>query len=180
MVGFTGDDAQEDTVTDSSTAEGSTEGLTALIAELEQQERDLVLDSFDHDTAWRLGSRIAELAREAGAAVAVDIRRPGLLLFRAALPGSTPDQESWIARKSAVVLRLETSSALADARFTAAGADPSARGWLGPEYAVTGGSVPIRVRGVGVVAAATVSGLASLDDHALVVQALRELVAAQG
>ena len=179
MVGFTGDDAQEDTVTDSSTAEGGTEGLTVLIAELEQQERDLVLDSFDHDTAWRLGSRIAELAREAGAAVAVDIRRPGLLLFRAALPGSTPDQESWIARKSAVVLRLETSSALADARFTAAGADPSARGWLGPEYAVTGGSVPIRVRGVGVVAAATVSGLASLDDHALVVQALRELVAAQ-
>ncbi|WP_236720365.1 heme-degrading domain-containing protein [Rathayibacter sp. VKM Ac-2630] len=175
MVGFTGDDAQEDTVTDSSTAEG----LAALIAELEQQERDLVLDSFDHTTAWQLGSRITELAREAGAAVAVDIRRPGLLLFRAALPGSTPDQESWIARKSAVVLRLETSSALADARFTAAGTDPADRGWLGPEYAVTGGSVPIRVRGVGVVAAATVSGLASLDDHALVVQALREFVAAQ-
>lgn len=143
------------------------------IAELEQQERDLVLDAFDHDTAWELGSRITALAREAHAAVAVDVRRPGLVLFRAALPGSTPDQESWLARKSAVVLRLETSSALAAARIAASGADAS---WLGPDYAVTGGSFPIRVRGVGVVAAATVSGLASLDDHALVVRGLRAVL----
>lgn len=145
------------------------------IAELEQQERELVLDSFDHTTAWELGCAIAELAREAGAAVAVDIRRPGLILFRAALPGSVPDQESWIARKSAVVLRLESSSALAAARFSANGGDPDDT-WLGPEYAVTGGSFPIRVRGVGVVAAATVSGLASMDDHDLVVRALGALV----
>ncbi|QHC65555.1 heme-degrading domain-containing protein [Rathayibacter sp. VKM Ac-2759] len=142
------------------------------IPELEQQERELVLDAFDHGTAWELGSRITGLAR--GAAVAVDIRRPGLILFRAALPGSTPDQESWLARKSAVVLRLESSSALAAARFAAAGGDPSTGGWLGPDYALTGGSFPIRVRGVGVVAAATVSGLASMDDHDLVVRGLRE------
>ncbi|KQQ03484.1 MULTISPECIES: heme-degrading domain-containing protein [unclassified Rathayibacter] len=144
------------------------------IHELEQQERELVLDSFDHDTAWELGSRITELAR--GSAVAVDIRRPGLVLFRAALPGSTPDQESWLARKSAVVLRLESSSALAAARFAAHGGDPSTGGWLGPDYALTGGSFPLRVRGVGVVAAATVSGLASMDDHDLVVRGLRELL----
>lgn len=147
------------------------------IAELEQQERELVLDAFDHDTAWELGSRITALAREAEAAVAVDVRRPGLILFRAALPGSTPDQESWLARKAAVVLRLESSSALAAARVAASGADAS---WLGPEYAVTGGSFPIRVRGAGVVAAATVSGLASLDDHALVVRGLRALIAESG
>ncbi|MWV48747.1 heme-degrading domain-containing protein [Rathayibacter sp. VKM Ac-2803] len=146
------------------------------LAELEQQERELVLDAFDHDTAWELGSRITELARAAGAAVAVDIRRPGLILFRAALRGSVPDQESWIARKSAVVLRLESSSALAAARFTAGGGDPSTGGWLGPDYALTGGSFPLRVRGVGVVAAATVSGLASMDDHDLVVEGLRGLL----
>ena len=152
----------------------TTAATAPTIAELEQQERELVLSAFDHDDAWELGSRIARHAREAGAAVAVDIRRPGLILFRAALPGSMPDQESWLARKSAVVLRLETSSALAAARVAASGGDPS---WLGPDYAVTGGSFPIRVRGVGVVAAATVSGLASLDDHALVVRGLREMLA---
>lgn len=143
------------------------------VPDLEQQERDLVLDRFDHDDAWRLGSRIVAIARAAGHRVAVDIRRPGLVLFRAALPGATPDQEVWIARKAALVLRLEASSALVDARVSAAGVDPVAMGWLGPEYAVTGGSFPIRVRGAGVVAAVTASGLTSLEDHALVVEGLR-------
>jgi uncharacterized protein (UPF0303 family) len=140
---------------------------------LEQQERELVLDRFDHTDAWRLGTRITALAQAAGLRVGIDIRRPGLILFRAALPGSTPDQESWIARKSAVVLRMEASSALVDARLRAAGVDAAASGWLGPEYAVTGGSFPIRVRDVGVVGAVTASGLASMEDHDLVVAGLR-------
>lgn len=140
---------------------------------LEQQERELVLEHFDHADAWRLGSRITALAQEAGAPVGIDVRRPGLILFRAALPGSTPDQESWIARKAAVVLRMEASSALVDARLSAAGVDAAATGWLGADYAVTGGSFPIRVRGVGVVAAVTASGLTSMEDHDLVVAGLR-------
>jgi uncharacterized protein (UPF0303 family) len=152
--------------------------MSDLIAALEQQERDLVFDSFDHTDAWRLGSRIASTARDAGHPVGIDIRRPGLILFRAALPGSSPDQESWIARKAAVVLRTEVSSALMAARVAAKGVDPDATGWLpSDEYAVTGGSFPIRVRGVGVVAAATASGLSSMDDHALIVAGIREHLA---
>ena len=151
--------------------------MTDPISILEQQEEELVLDRFDHDDAWRLGSRIVEIAREAGHRVGVDIRRPGLILFRAALPGITADQESWIARKSALVLRMETSSALVDARFSAAGIDAAASGWLGDEYAITGGSFPIRVRGAGVVAAATASGLSSQDDHNLIVAGIRAYLA---
>ncbi|MQM25620.1 heme-degrading domain-containing protein [Glycomyces albidus] len=148
--------------------------MTDIIAALEQQEAELVFDRFDHADAWRLGSRITAMARDAGHPVGIDIRRPGLILFRAALPGSTPDQESWIARKSAVVLRIEASSALVNERLKAKGVDPASTGWLdAAEYAVTGGSFPIRVRGVGVVAAATASGLSSMDDHELVVAGIR-------
>jgi len=148
--------------------------MTDLVDTLEQQEKELVFDSFDHADAWRLGSRLAATAREAGHQVAIDIRRPGLILFRAALPGSTPDQESWIARKAAAVLRLEYSSALAGARLADKKIDMIASGWLRPdEYALTGGSFPIRVRGVGVVAAATASGLASMEDHELIVAGIR-------
>jgi uncharacterized protein (UPF0303 family) len=146
---------------------------TDLVARLHQQEEELVLDSFDHADAWALGVRLVELAQAAGHAVGIDIRRPGLILFRAALPGTTPDQDSWIARKAAVVLRMESSSALVDARLSAAGVDPAAIGWLGADYAVTGGSVPLRVRGVGVVAAVTVSGLSSAADHDLAVEGIR-------
>jgi uncharacterized protein (UPF0303 family) len=147
--------------------------MTDLISTLEQQEKELVFDSFDHSAAWRLGSRITAMAQAAGHPVGIDIRRPGLVLFRASLPGTTPDQETWIARKSALVLRMESSSALVDARLTAAGVDPVAMGWLGSDYAVTGGSFPIRVRGTGVVAAVTASGLTSLEDHDLVVAGIR-------
>jgi uncharacterized protein (UPF0303 family) len=147
--------------------------MTDLITALERQEQELVFESFDHADAWRLGSRITAIALEAGHRVGIDIRRPGLILFRAALPGITPDQETWIARKAAVVLRMEASSALVDARLSAAGVDPAATGWLGPDYAVTGGAFPIRVRGVGVVAAATASGLSSQEDHDLIVEGIR-------
>ena len=153
--------------------------MTDPITELEQQERELVFAHFHHADAWELGSRITAAARAAGHAVGIDIRRNGLVLFRAALPGTTPDQEVWIARKSALVLRMEASSALVDARLSAAGVDAAAIGWLGAEYAITGGSFPIRVRGAGVVAAATASGLSSMEDHDLVVSGIRAHLAAE-
>ncbi len=145
---------------------------------LARQEEELIFSSFDHADAWRLGSRITGLAQTAGHAVGIDIRRPGLVLFRAALPGITPDQETWIVRKAALVLRMESSSALVEARFSSAGIDAAAIGWLGADYAITGGSFPVRVRGVGVVAAVTASGLSSQEDHDLVVEGIRQHLAA--
>ena len=149
------------------------EDTADLISALQRQEEELVLDSFDHADAWALGVVLVDLAQAAGHPVGIDIRRPGLILFRAALPGITPDQDSWISRKAALVLRMESSSALVDARLSAAGVNAAAIGWLGPEYAVTGGSFPLRVRGVGVVAAVTVSGLSSREDHDLAVEGIR-------
>ncbi|MFB8267545.1 heme-degrading domain-containing protein [Streptomyces sp. NPDC055955] len=154
--------------------------MSDLVTTLEHQEKELVFDSFDHADAWRLGSCITALAQQAGHAVGIDIRRPGLILFRAALPGITPDQDTWIARKAAVVLRMEASSALVDARLSAMGVDPAAVGWLGSDYAVTGGSFPVRVRDVGVVAAVTASGLSSQEDHDLIVEGIRAHLAHGG
>jgi uncharacterized protein (UPF0303 family) len=156
------------------------DGDADLISVLQRQEEDLVLESFDHADAWTLGVGLVELAQAAGHAVGIDIRRPGLILFRAALPGITSDQDFWIARKAALVLRMESSSALVDARLSAAGIDAASIGWLGAEYAITGGSLPVRVRGVGVVAALTVSGLSSENDHDLAVDGLRRHLHAAG
>ena len=147
------------------------------IASLEQEERDLVLPRFTHDEVWLLGSRLAERARRERLAVMIDIRRPGSILFRAAMSGTTGDQDCWVERKSATALRFEASTLLVGLRLEADGRDPFADGWLDAvRYTLAGGAVPIRVAGAGVVAVATVSGLASQDDHALVVDGLRGLV----
>ena len=149
-----------------------------LIEELEREELDLVLPRFEMRDAWRLGSAITERALTESLTVAIDIRRHAFILFRASLVGSTPDQEEWIRRKSATALRMETSTLLLRERFAAMDLDPAAIGWLEqPQYAIAGGSVPLRVAGVGVVATATVSGLTDELDHELVVDGVRGLIA---
>ncbi len=45
---------------------------------------------------------------------------------------------------------------------------------------MTGGSFPIRIRGVGVVAAATAAGLSSQEDHDLIVEGIRAYLAEGG
>jgi hypothetical protein len=60
--------------------------------------------------------------------VAIDIRRHNLVLFRCVLPGATSDQEEWIRRKSASVLRFEHSTALLSEEFAARGHSPVRRG----------------------------------------------------
>lgn len=148
--------------------------LTALQAE----EAELEWDRFGVDDAWELGNAVRAIAHERGQSVTIDIRRVnGMILFRTALAGVTVDQDDWVRRKSAVVFRFDTSSALFAARMAAAGFDPTQVGWLtAADYAVTGGSVPIRVRGAGVVAALTISGLSSEEDHALATEAIRAAI----
>ncbi|MEU6390643.1 heme-degrading domain-containing protein [Streptomyces sp. NPDC046939] len=147
------------------------------IPTLEEQERRLILDSFTYDDAWALGTLLVELARERQAPVAIDITRGGQQLFHAALPGSTPDNDAWIARKRRVVERYHASSYLVGSRFRAKGTtfEDSSRLDL-DTYAAHGGAFPIRVRGAGVIGAIVVSGLPQVADHALVVEALERFV----
>ena len=157
-----------------------TDDLSARIAELHRHETDLVFASFDHTDAWLLGSSIVETARAAGYPIAVDIRRPGLILFRAALPGAVGDQEEWIRRTSASAFRFDSSTARLSAEFSARGGDATLAGSLNPaDYSMSGGAFPVRVTGTGVVAVVTVSGLASDDDHQLVVDAMANYLEAR-
>ncbi|MBO1334287.1 heme-degrading domain-containing protein [Streptomyces sp. VRA16 Mangrove soil] len=143
------------------------------IEDLEAQEKRLVLDSFTYDDAWRLGTLLVGLARERQAPVAIDITRGGQQLFHAALPGSTPDNDAWIARKRRVVERWHVSSYLVGSRYRAKGTTFEESSRLDPDtYAAHGGAFPIAVRGAGVVGVVVVSGLPQVEDHALVVEAL--------
>ncbi len=146
---------------------------TPTVEELEAQERRLVFRRFTHDDAWALGSLLVETARERQAPVAIDIHRSGQQLFHAALPGSTPDNDAWIARKRRVVERYGSASYLVGARFRAKGTTFEDSSRLDPDtYAAHGGSFPITVTGAGTIGTVTVSGLPQLEDHNMVVEAL--------
>lgn len=149
-----------------------------LIDVLTEQEERLVFDRFDEQTAWALGSRLVSAGTEARAPIVINIRTPDRLLFHAALPGSSPDNDHWARRKSNVTLRTHKASMRVGEGLRLRGRE------LGPEigmdpldHASHGGSFPIRVKGVGVVAAVTVSGLAQQDDHDVIVAALEAMLA---
>ncbi|MGW3682446.1 heme-degrading domain-containing protein [Streptomyces prasinus] len=160
------------------TQPASTPTPTPTVEELEAQERRLVFPRFTHEDAWALGSLLVEMARERQAPVAVDIHRSGQQLFHAALPGSAPDNDAWIARKRRVVERYGSASYLVGARHRAKGTTFEESSRLDPDtYAAHGGSFPITVEGAGVIGAVTVSGLPQLEDHRMVVEALERFLA---
>lgn len=125
----------------------------------------------------------------------------GHVVFQAATEsGTVPDNENWVRCKRNTVLRFGVSSwamrmkMLAGLGSANAAADEveaafvkkyrlasSNGGAVADEYAIHGGGYPVRVRGVeGVVAVVVVSGLKQEDDHAVVAETVREVVAAQG
>ena len=143
------------------------------LEDLERQETTLVFPRFSEDTAWEIGTALVAAARRDTAPVVVDIRTPDRTLFHAALPGSTPDNDHWARRKSNLTLRLHQSSLRAGRRLAAKGTSVGSDLGFDPlDYAGHGGSFPIRVANVGVIGAITVSGLASEEDHAMIVAAI--------
>ncbi|KAK4245729.1 hypothetical protein C7999DRAFT_16098 [Corynascus novoguineensis] len=130
------------------------------------------------------------------------------VIFQSATePGTVPDNEVWVRRKRNTVLRwglsswamrmkvvaglrgqaVETESVMApvaaqvEAEFVKKYALASASGGaVAADYAIHGGGFPVRVRGVaGVVAVVVVSGLKQEDDHAVVAETVRKVIAAQ-
>jgi uncharacterized protein (UPF0303 family) len=149
-----------------------------LIVTLEQQEERLVFTRFDNNDAWKLGSAMVTAAAERSLPIAIDIRRHGQQLFHVALAGATADNDSWVERKANVVNRFSAASYLVGLRLAARGQDLYALFGVEPRlFAAHGGSVPIRVRDVGVIGTVTVSGLPPADDHAFVVEMIEAFLA---
>lgn len=147
----------------------------SLIEELKAEYADLILPRFAEAEALALGQIL--LQKSAGLPVVINIRTPGRTLFHAALPGAAPMNDAWARRKSNCALFFHKPSLLVGEENNIKERDLSAHGLDLADYADHGGAVPIRVAGCGVVAVATISGLASREDHSLVVAGLQALLA---
>lgn len=145
--------------------------------ELEAEAAGLVFDRFDEVVAWRLGEVLRGMAAAEGLAVVIDIRTADRTLFHAALAGSAPLNDLWARRKSNVALLFQMASLLVGNRLRDKGDTLAKHGLDAADHADSGGAVPIVVRGVGMVAVATVSGLPQVEDHKLVVRGIREVLA---
>ena len=137
------------------------------------QEKELKFEVFNHETAWRVGTRLRELAHARGLKVVIDVRRFGEPLFYTALEGTAPDNFDWVRRKSNVVQRFYRSSYALGLTLLRDKSDLLDKfGLSSADYMAHGGSFPLTVTNAGVIGSLTVSGLPQRADHELVVEAL--------
>ncbi len=150
---------------------------TPTLEDLIAEEKQIVIDRFDYGVAWEIGSHIQAEARRRNLPIAIEIAHGASPVFLAILPGATPDNSDWTRRKRAVAWRFHKSSLFMRLQAEARGWDFNQRFRLSAtEFIASGGAVPIVVRNAGVVGTAAVSGLPDVEDHAMVVAALRAQV----
>ncbi len=148
-----------------------------LLEMIRQDEQLLQFEEFSNTTAYALGTKLAETARQLGKGITIDITRHGQQLFHCALEDTTPDNDEWIKRKIRVVNRFNHSSYYMNIYYLNQGTTFAEKTLLDPtEYAAHGGAFPIQIKNVGVVGTITVSGLPQAEDHALVVSVLKEFL----
>lgn len=151
------------------------------LEQIQADEHELQFTTFDREDAWRLGNALRRAAVEQGLPLVIGITLGAQRVFHTALPGATPDNDSWLERKAAVVTHFERSSMGVGEQFRALGRNfeddsrlPSHR------YAANGGVFPIKLRESGtVIGTVGVSGLPQRDDHAFLAQQLRAFLSGQ-
>lgn len=142
--------------------------------QLRVEATSLEFTAFALADAIDLGQRAATLAMARALPVVIEIRLGNRVVFRAALPGTTADNDDWLRRKANVVARYETSTLAARVGYEERGLSfTEATGLPASDFAPHGGGWPIVVRGVGMVGFYGVSGLPQVDDHRFIVETLR-------
>ena len=148
-----------------------------LIARLERQNASIGFTSFTHDDAFALGRDIVGRATAADLAITTTILFGTQRVFHSARPGTSADNDEWLARKARTVARFNAPSLLVGTKLRVAGADFfEVFGLDRALYSPAGGGFPLRVSG-SLVGFVGISGLSQHDDHDLVVAALESAMA---
>ena len=177
-VGF-GDSDHERTVRHNCAVVETTGGFTS--AGLALEAKTLELPSLSQKEAIEIGEIALDLGFERGVPIAVEVRLKDWTVFHASLPGSSTENDSWIARKAAVVLATGNSSMYERVLAEEQGIDWYAVNELPEEtHAIHGGALPLNVSGFGCMGILLISGLPQVQDHLFGVEVLTEFLARKG
>lgn len=140
---------------------------------IEEQEKAFIFQHFTNEDAWKLGTIFVEEFHKRKVAAAVRIRlNSGYTVFQYGTDDTGLDHENWMTRKENTVRVKAISSIKADALLKA-NHITLADWFLDPmEYSTCGGCFPIRVEGVGIIGTITVSGIAVITDHEIIMDCL--------
>ena len=157
----------------------TTGGFTS--EQLALEESVLVFPEFSLLDAVELGEIAMEMGLDRSLPIAVEVRMGEWTVFHASLPGSSPTNDSWIARKARVVLATGHSTMYERVKAEEEGIDWYTQ-YNRPEetHAIHGGGLPINIAGDGLAGILLVSGLPQVEDHLLGIEILTEFLARAG
>lgn len=135
--------------------------------------RRIELDAFNNRTGLEMGLAVIAQAKRSNKVVAVKIERMHHTIFLYVDEGLPADKHAWLRRKAEVAKRFEDSSLVVKLDLQAEGLSLEETFALdSKQYVAKGGAIPIFVKGAGMVAIITVSGLHDQEDHDFIIASL--------
>lgn len=158
--------------------------MSLTLDQLLVQEQALQFRYFDDDIAWQLGNYLHQLSYERDLSVALEVYVFDRVLFSSSRIGFTKVEGCSIPLMRNNVLSSGHSShylslfycsnfAYSAGKFSGKAAMP------GQQITAMGGSFPIKLHNGPLIGAITCAGLASIDDHNLVVETLTHVISRQ-
>ena len=157
----------------------SAAGLSSQL--LLSEEQLLLLPSLDNSDCIEIGQIATELGTSQSLPIAIQVRLGDWIIYHAALPGSTTENDWWINRKARVV-RLKQHSTLYERVL----AQEQGIDWhkennlLDETHAIHGGGIALKTKDQGFLGTLLISGLPHIEDHLFGVKVLTEFLARKG
>ena len=157
----------------------TTGGFTA--AGLAQEAEALILPSLTQSQAIEIGEIGFAKARARALPIIVEVRLGDWTVFKVALTGSKSENDSWVARKTRVVMATGKSTMHVRVDAEERGVDWYQETGLSEElHATDGGGLALSVTGSGLAGILLISGLPQVEDHLFGVEVITEYLARQG
>jgi len=141
--------------------------------ELLEHELSTTLISLNNEDALAIGKLATEIGISRNLPIAIQVQIGEWIVYKAALPGSKPENDGWIKRKANVVLLKHHST-----MYERVLAEENSRDWHldnGVEdatHAIHGGGFPLSTK-EGFKGILLISGLPQVEDHLLAVEILK-------
>ena len=136
--------------------------------------KKIEVDNFSNRIALEMGLKILDLAKSRNQHIAVEICRLNHTVFIYIDDSLPADKHNWLRRKANIAKLLEESSLsvkndMKEGNLTL----DKTFGLDEKDFLVRGGSIPIFVKNAGMMATITVSGLPDVEDHNIIIDALK-------
>jgi len=157
----------------------STDDFTA--AALLEEQQLLSIATLSNMEAIEIGQIATAIGIEERLPIAIQVRLADWIIYHTSLPGSSTENDWWLARKARVVKLKQHSTLFEQISAKERGVDwHKENNLLDETHAIHGGGLPLISKDKGFVGCLLISGLPQIEDHLLGVRVLTEFLARKG